>query len=170
MPFYSLDPISYHKWKVTRLKVADFTFFSKKTRSRSFVYQLFLQGSDPILIKRLLVRQLLLCHLFCHLDSLHHLLFRFQMGFFNFCLEPETHKRWLKGVLIVIISLYKEMLPWKKKKHLKKSRRASIWSLVLTELFEPRAAHFWRIQSLSDHRLHLSNMTPFSQTAPLMDG
>lgn len=53
------------------------------------VYQLSLQGSDPVLIKSFLIRQFLLGHLFRHLDSLYHFLFCLQMGFFNFSLKPE---------------------------------------------------------------------------------
>lgn len=61
------------------------------TRKMS-VYQLLLQGFNPVLIKSFLLRQLFLSHLFCHLNSLHHLLFCLQMGFFNFCLQSGTNQ------------------------------------------------------------------------------
>lgn len=43
-------------------------------------------------------------------------------------------------------------------------------SCALTEPFELRATHFWRIQSLCGHRPLLSSMTHASHTAPLLDG
>lgn len=75
-----------------------YSVVSFKKETEHVLYQLFLQGSDPFLVKGLLVRQLLLGHHFGHLDSLHHLFFCLHMGLFNFCLQPNTYKVGLRGI------------------------------------------------------------------------
>lgn len=60
--------------------------------AKNCLYQLLLQGLNPVLITSFLLRQLFLSNLFCHLNSLHHLLFCLQVGFFNFCLQSGKNK------------------------------------------------------------------------------
>lgn len=78
-----------------------------------FLYQLFLQGLDPVLVHSPLIGELLLGHLLRHLDSLHHLLHCLQMGLFNFCLQSEMQRKGFRGILTLIISLHEYTLPFR---------------------------------------------------------
>lgn len=118
-----------------------------------WAYQLLLQGLNLVLIKSFLLGKLFLSHLFGHLNSLHHLLFCLQMGFFNFCLQSRDKPKWLviSGRYMVLLECFTSIL-------------------VLTEPSELPTARFLQTQSLCGPRLRLSNMKPASQTAPLLGG
>lgn len=89
------------------------SYASSKNCFFFFLYQLFLQGLDPVLVHSPLIGELLLGHFLRHLDSLHHLLHCLQMGLFNFCLQSEMQRKGFRGILTLIISLHEYTLPFR---------------------------------------------------------